>query len=510
MSPAPISSWKLSRGVSFSLLLLLTLSFQGSRGLWEPDEGRYGSIAVTMLDSGEWLLPNLAGLHFIDKPPLLFWGMAGGIAALGRNEWGARFCLCLFYLLTAVAIAGLGRALWDRETGDTAAVVWGASLLPFLASNTATPDLALACFSAWTWVGVVRAARADDSGKRRLAWLFAGLAAGLGLLTKGPALLVELLPLLVFVLVDRKLSLGAAIRGIALAGSCALAVAAIWYLPILLTVPGASSYLFDNQVTGRLFGARYERSPGLAGALATYLPTLLAGALPWWPAAVAAAVRSARPLGSRAFASAVLRSPAASLIATGVLVPIVVFSVAGSKLPFYLLPAWTPFALGVARLLGPQMRTSARFRIWFLIWVGALLAIKAGAAYLPVGAKDSRELARGIQRRIDDRTTGVIVVSAQANGLTFYGVEDFHWLRWGDNPYPLFAPPPKIEAALPRIAREGRSHLVLVMPAYARETKVRFQRLDWNCGDEARLARFTAFVCSPAAPAASGAPREPR
>jgi hypothetical protein len=206
----------------------------------------------------------------------------------------------------------------------------------------------------------------------------------------------------------------------------------------------------------------------------------------------------------------VLRSPAASLIATGVLVPVAVFSLAGSKLPLYLLPAWTPFALGVARLLGPRMRNSARFMTWFLIWVGALLAIKAGAAYLPIGAKDSRELARGIHRRIDDRTTGVIVVSAQANGLSFYGVKDFHWLRWGDNPYPLFAPPPKIETALPVLAREGRPHLVLVMPPYAQETRDRFQRLDWTCGDEARLARFTGFVCSPAGSSASSPPRERR
>ena len=70
------------------LLLLLTFAFQGSRGLWEPDEGRHASIAVAMLDSGEWLVPHLAGLHFIDKPPLLFWAMAGGIAVLGQNEWG--------------------------------------------------------------------------------------------------------------------------------------------------------------------------------------------------------------------------------------------------------------------------------------------------------------------------------------------------------------------------------------------------------------------------------------
>lgn len=458
MSGPPGAPRHSARTAVFLLLLLLTLAFQGSRGLWEPDEGRYGSIALEMLHSGDWLVPHLSGLHFLDKPPLLFWGMAGGIALLGQNEWGARLCLSLFYLLTAVAVAGLGRALWDRESGTFAALAWGTSLLPFVAGNSATPDLPLACFAAWTWLGVVRASRATSAGSGRRAWLLAGVAAGLGLLTKGPAMFVQLPALLAFVVADRRLRPASAIRGIALAGATALALAGLWYLPVLRDVPGAASYLLDNQVAGRLYGERYERHPGLLGALMVYLPTLLVGALPWGPAALAAVVRQARrarAAGRRAFAVGLMRSPAAVLATAGILVPVTVFSLASSKLPLYLLPAMTPVALVAGRTLAAHFPGSRRWRIGLAVWVGALLALKGAAAYIPSGARDSRELERAIARRVDLATTGVIVVGAQANGLQFYGVQDYHWLRSGDHPYPLFEPPPKIEPRCQRSSAKG-------------------------------------------------------
>ena len=34
-------------------LLVYCLAFQGTRGLWEPDEGRYSAVAMEMLRQGE-------------------------------------------------------------------------------------------------------------------------------------------------------------------------------------------------------------------------------------------------------------------------------------------------------------------------------------------------------------------------------------------------------------------------------------------------------------------------
>ena len=38
--------------------LALAFAFLGTRGLWDPDEGRYTNVALNMLDSGDWLNPK--------------------------------------------------------------------------------------------------------------------------------------------------------------------------------------------------------------------------------------------------------------------------------------------------------------------------------------------------------------------------------------------------------------------------------------------------------------------
>ncbi|HLF56618.1 MAG TPA: hypothetical protein VI942_07220, partial [Thermoanaerobaculia bacterium] len=58
--------------VPIALALALGLVGQGARGLFEPDEGRSVEIALAMLASGDWLVPRLHGLPYLDKPPLAY------------------------------------------------------------------------------------------------------------------------------------------------------------------------------------------------------------------------------------------------------------------------------------------------------------------------------------------------------------------------------------------------------------------------------------------------------
>src|SRR5262245_44388637 len=53
--------WELSWPVLVGFVLLLSLGFLGTRGLWEPDEGRYAAVAWEMVASGDYLTPTLNG-----------------------------------------------------------------------------------------------------------------------------------------------------------------------------------------------------------------------------------------------------------------------------------------------------------------------------------------------------------------------------------------------------------------------------------------------------------------
>ena len=68
-----------------ALLVSMAFAFQGTRGIWEPDEGRYTVAGLNMLESGDWLVPTLDGEHpHLTKPPITYWAIA---ASVGRNKW---------------------------------------------------------------------------------------------------------------------------------------------------------------------------------------------------------------------------------------------------------------------------------------------------------------------------------------------------------------------------------------------------------------------------------------
>ena len=67
-----------------ALATVLALMFLGSRGIWDPDEGRYTNVALNILDSGDWLNPRRNDeIGHWTKPPLTYWAAS---AAAARTE----------------------------------------------------------------------------------------------------------------------------------------------------------------------------------------------------------------------------------------------------------------------------------------------------------------------------------------------------------------------------------------------------------------------------------------
>src|SRR5215210_6156688 len=80
-------------------------------GLGSPEikgeEGRRILPALTMLDTGNWLVPYVGGKPFLRKPPLMNWAIAASFKLTGvRNEWTARLPSALAVLALGLTIAG--------------------------------------------------------------------------------------------------------------------------------------------------------------------------------------------------------------------------------------------------------------------------------------------------------------------------------------------------------------------------------------------------------------------
>jgi len=96
-----------------TLTLLVAMAIAASYPLLDPDEGRNAEVAREMVTSGNLVIPSLAGMPYLDKPPGLFWVSAIALRALGHTPWAVRVPAALAAALTMVLVCqlavGLGR-----------------------------------------------------------------------------------------------------------------------------------------------------------------------------------------------------------------------------------------------------------------------------------------------------------------------------------------------------------------------------------------------------------------
>src|SRR3954470_23862821 len=75
------------------------------------EEGRRILPAVTMLQTGNYIVPQVGSDPYFSKPPVVIWLVAGSFRLFGvRNEWTARLPSVLAVLAVAIAFVMVARA----------------------------------------------------------------------------------------------------------------------------------------------------------------------------------------------------------------------------------------------------------------------------------------------------------------------------------------------------------------------------------------------------------------
>src|SRR6476659_10987867 len=89
------------------------------------EEGRRILPAVTMLESGNWLVPQVGSEPYFRKPPLVNWLVATSFSITGfRNEWTARLPSALSVLAVALLFVTLARATLGANGSLIGALIW--------------------------------------------------------------------------------------------------------------------------------------------------------------------------------------------------------------------------------------------------------------------------------------------------------------------------------------------------------------------------------------------------
>ena len=356
-----IPRWQPLALAAFACAALLL--FLGSRGLNEPDEGRYAEIAREMVVSGDWLVPTLNGIPHFQKPPMLYWATAASIRAFGVNEWAARLPSALAALGVVALTYWMGALLFTKRTGVAAALILLSSLEFFTAARLLTPDMLM---TFWITAAIASLVKYGRGGGRVWAWLFF-VAMGLGFLTKGPmAFIVPVAAALSWQLSRRRSDSPLRLpwlRGAVLM----LAIGLSWFVVLSIRDPDLFSYFAGDELVKRFASKSHGRSKPF-WFFAWVLP---AGLFPWTFLLIALLWRRVvrwregwRP------------NPDQWLLMGWVAIPLAILSLSGSKLPTYVLPLFPALALGIAH----WTRSHADRRAWNAAFVATLIALAATAA----------------------------------------------------------------------------------------------------------------------------------
>lgn len=359
-------TWNRKALAVFLLAAALVLVFQGTRDLWDPDEGRFTNVALQMLLTGDFisLHRHHETLHFT-KPPVTYWAIAGSVSLFGWNPWAVRLPNVLAYLGVVLLLLRIGRHFAPQRPW-LPALVYATLPLPLLAAHVATTDTPLAFATTLAMAAYVIA-----RFERKPGWVIVMWAAfGLAFLTKGPPGLVGLLPILVF----QWLSPGGP-RWVTPASLGVFALVALpWYLAVIQRHEGLLGYFIGYEVVARIATDVHDRHPEWWGGLYVYGTTLALGALPWWPWAWAA--------GRRAGWRWSQASEPTRLLLLWLGLGLLVFMVSRSRLPLYVLPLFAPLALLMARTLDSATFTPGR-RLAVAAVAATVVAIKGLVAFLP-------------------------------------------------------------------------------------------------------------------------------
>ena len=267
----------MSRARSVFLVLLVWAAIYLPRlGTLEikSEEGRRILPAVTMLQTGNYLVPQVGSEPYFRKPPLVNWLVAGSFHLFGaRNEWTARLPSVLCVLAVGLAFVLVGRRELGGNGGIAAALMWLTNfgllekgrMIEIEALYVSLSALAFICWlSGWR-------------DRRWLAWIGAGVFLGFGLLAKGPLHLFFFYAVVGAVLWQerelRQLLSWPHLVGLLLM----LGIFAAWAIPCLEMARAAHvTSIWSQQLSGRLGGDDFKFAHWILN-----LPRGVGYLLPW-------------------------------------------------------------------------------------------------------------------------------------------------------------------------------------------------------------------------------------
>ncbi len=395
--------------IIFALIIVAVYLTGLTIPLLGPDEPRYAQVAREMFERGDWITPKLGGFDWFEKPALLYWLQIASYKLFGVTEFAARLGSAIFGLLTVFCLWILGRNYpqintdehgFENEKPKTKdekpktdfanwlALIAASSIGLIVFSHGASFDIILTFPITASLVGFFifdifpqrhdeakenNQITSENSFKSSRLRAFAGLFAfyffiGIALIAKGLVGIVFPFAIVAFYyLLSRRFPSKTFIFSLFWGTIVALLVACIWYLPMY----HANGWKFIDEFFIQHHFQRYTSNkyqhPQPFYFFFWVLPLMT---IPWLPFFFASIWNLIKRIVSRKDAKTqsekftIHHSPLTIFAVSWLLVPLVFFSVSGSKLPGYILPALPAALILTAEYVWQFVQKSAKRRVF--------------------------------------------------------------------------------------------------------------------------------------------------
>jgi len=430
--PLPQFAWMLLLAlVVFVYFFGLTIPLLG------PDEPRYAQVAREMWQAGDWITPTLGGFHWFEKPALLYWLQIASYSIFGTVEFAARFGSALFGLGTIAAMWLLGRKSTSAcKSGPDVTYNRNSQFANYLALITAT-SLGVIVFSHGASFDIIVTfpltaslvsffifdpSSKTDTGPKYFPLVLFYFFIGVSLLAKG--LIGILFPYAIvagYFILSRRLPTRALVVSLVWGTLLACSIAAIWYLPMYQRHGWEFIDEFFIQHHFQRFSSNKYQHPQPFYFFLWVLPLMT---FPWIPFFFAAIWKAAKTLAG--IFQPARRSEVSPLVAfafSWLAVPLLFFSLSGSKLPGYILPAVPAAIILTALAVFELAERSSKWRTAIITAAAAMLVGVVGLFIFAVPRFAETDTVRSLIKTADSRGFGesrVLMVYTISHNAEFY------------------------------------------------------------------------------------------
>jgi len=368
-------AWKPTNAALALLLLASAIPYLvnlGASSIWDANEAFYAQTPREMIDGSDYVNPSFNFQLRFNKPVFSYWEVAAAYRVFGISERSERIPIALGGLVMIVTALLLGNLIGGLQAGLIAALVLATSPRMLLLARRIIIDVNIAMLTGLVLLFFSMAETYHQ--RRRLFLVLMYVAAGFGVLTKGPvAVFLPAVVFFIYLASQRRLRDLKSMRLVegALIG---LAIVVPWYYMVY------RDYGWQY-IRSFIVGENLQRYASAVGEQARgplfYLPVMFADLFPWSLFIPVALLRGFRERSR----------PVSRLSVIWIIAIVAFFSMSGTKEDLYILPIVTAEAALIgatlAALRSPtkvhSQRSGTRTLDWASVATGVMLLL-VGAA----------------------------------------------------------------------------------------------------------------------------------